>query len=121
MKTKSEKFPLNIRNGSSVVKIYRDKTKASGIYSPAKKGEDATGFDMFAAAIRRHGYDKKFYSRTFRYFDFDGFTYWDCDAPNVKADLINRCPYDPRQPAWPKLPPDNHIGEDLLNENLWMT
>jgi integrase len=32
MKTKSEKFPLNIRNGSSVVKIYRDKTKASGVY-----------------------------------------------------------------------------------------
>ena len=87
--------------------------------SPAKKGEDATGFDMFAAALRKFGYDKKFYSRTFRYFDFDGFTYWDCDPPNVKTDLINRCPYDPRQPAWPKLPPD--IDEDLLNDNLWMT
>ncbi|MEO6742620.1 MAG: hypothetical protein ABIP20_20445, partial [Chthoniobacteraceae bacterium] len=32
MKTKAEKFPLNIRHGSSVVKIYRDKTKESGTY-----------------------------------------------------------------------------------------
>ena len=32
MKTQSEKFPLTVRRGSSVVKIYRDKTKASGIY-----------------------------------------------------------------------------------------
>lgn len=32
MKTKSEKFPITIRRGSSVVKIYRDKTKASGTY-----------------------------------------------------------------------------------------
>lgn len=32
MKAKPEKFPLTVKNGSSVVKIYQDKTKASGIY-----------------------------------------------------------------------------------------
>lgn len=32
MKTKSEKFPISVRRGSSVVKIYRDKTKTSGTY-----------------------------------------------------------------------------------------
>ncbi len=32
MKTKSQKFPITILRGSSVVKIYRDKTKASGTY-----------------------------------------------------------------------------------------
>ncbi len=32
IKTKSEKFPLSIRRGSFVVKIYRDKTKDSGTY-----------------------------------------------------------------------------------------
>ncbi len=36
MKTKSEKFPLCVRRGSSVVKIYRDKTKASGTYYVVK-------------------------------------------------------------------------------------
>lgn len=75
--------------------------------SPEKKGENATEFDIFAAAVRKYGYDKKFYSKTFRYFDFDGYTYWDCAPPSVKADLINRCPFDPRcQPEWPKLPPE---------------
>jgi len=32
MKTKAETFPLIVRRGSSVVKIYRDDTKASGTY-----------------------------------------------------------------------------------------
>ena len=32
MKAKSEKFPVSIQRGSSVVKIYRDQTKTSGTY-----------------------------------------------------------------------------------------
>jgi len=36
MKTKAEKFPLTIRRGSSVVKVYQDTTKASGTYYVVK-------------------------------------------------------------------------------------
>jgi hypothetical protein len=32
MKAKTEKFPISIKSGSSVVKIYRDKAKASAVY-----------------------------------------------------------------------------------------
>jgi hypothetical protein len=86
-------------------KSYEATAKHEYMVAPSKKGGDDTDFNLFAAAIRKFGYDKKFYSKTFRYCDFDGFTYWDCDPPDVPADLINRCPLDERcLPVWPELP-----------------
>lgn len=45
----------------------------------------------FAAGfIREHGYDEKFYSKTYRYYDCDGWKYWTMDDDITKTNLINR-------------------------------
>jgi hypothetical protein len=40
--------------------------------------------DAFAAHIAEHGYEGRFFGRSYRYFDHDGWKYW------VVDDVINR-------------------------------
>lgn len=47
-------------------------------------------FEALAQAIIDHGYDKKWWSMTYRYFDIDGFTYWFMEDTAKEAVLINR-------------------------------
>ena len=44
--------------------------------------------------IRRFGYEGQFYSRTFTYFEEDGFVYWTIGAPVEETTIINRCTKD---------------------------
>lgn len=47
----------------------------------------------FNALIEKEGYNRKFYSRTFRYINIDGYRYWTADCGNGSWS-INRCPED---------------------------
>ena len=47
-------------------------------------------FVEFVEHIRAFGYDESFFSKTYRYFDFDGWQYWTmgCELPSTI--IINR-------------------------------
>lgn len=41
-------------------------------------------FDAFAEFIKENGYQKKFYTKTYTYFNFDSYKYWSIE------DILNR-------------------------------
>ena len=47
-------------------------------------------FDAVVQFIRDHGVRRKFYSREYIYYDFDGHTYWTMGDPVPETILINR-------------------------------
>ena len=59
------------------------------------RGSVAKNIDIqkwfFAVAfIRKYGYVKKFYSKEFTYFDYNGHQYWTMGAPIEETTIINR-------------------------------
>lgn len=52
---------------------------------------DENPFVQLVRHIRQHGYEGKFYQRTFIYFDDRGKTYWTMGAPIEETTIINRC------------------------------
>jgi len=43
-----------------------------------------------AIFIRKHGYKKRFGSRTYLYYDLDGYSYWTMGNPIEETTIINR-------------------------------
>jgi len=54
------------------------------------KPELESDFISFVKFIRSNGYDEKFWNKTYRYFDIDGYQYWAMDDVIEKTVLINR-------------------------------
>ena len=49
--------------------------------------------ELFTKAVQYvidNGYDKKFYSKTYRYFDFEGYQYWSMGWPSNETTILNR-------------------------------
>ena len=44
--------------------------------------------------IREHGYQGRFYDKTFTYFDADGLVYWTMGSPIEETVIVNRCAAD---------------------------
>lgn len=59
-------------------------------YNLKERSTDREAFEKFVVYIRVHGYDKKFFSKTFRYLDVDGYSYWTMGSPLSITKLINR-------------------------------
>ena len=47
-------------------------------------------FVAFVGIIRSHGYDERFFHRTYRYLDLDGWQYWTMGDRLEATTLINR-------------------------------
>lgn len=56
----------------------------------AKAPEREADFEAVVMFIREHGYEQRFGSATYIYFDLDGYSYWTMGAPLAKTILINR-------------------------------
>lgn len=52
-------------------------------------GKEKDDFRLFCHAITYYGYPKRFFSKTYTYFDVDGYHYWIMADPD-EAWLINR-------------------------------
>jgi len=50
---------------------------------------ERANFTLFCHAITYYGYPKRFFSKTYKYFDVDGYHYWIMTDPD-EAWLINR-------------------------------
>ena len=48
-------------------------------------------FVQLVRHIREHGYEGRFYSKLFTYFDEDGLVYWTMGAPVEETIIVNRC------------------------------
>ena len=59
-------------------------------YSLRKKWKDEQDFIKAVLFIREHGYEKRFGSKTYRYYDIEGMCYWTMGNPIDKTILINR-------------------------------
>jgi hypothetical protein len=51
---------------------------------------DPEMFERFVMHIRRHGYEQRFWKKTYLYYDIDGHQYWTMGSPLHKTILINR-------------------------------
>ena len=51
-------------------------------------------FLMLVRHIREHGYEGRFYAKTYTYFDAGGMVYWTMGAPIEETDIVNRCAED---------------------------
>ena len=71
-------------------------------YTLRKNAQRDEEFAAFVEFINTHGYDSKFYSRTYRYLDLDGWQYWSMGHSVDSISLINRAktnrPDNPIQP-----------------------
>lgn len=59
-------------------------------YTLRRKAADDERFADAVNFIRENGYEQKFYSKTYRYFDVDDKQYWTMGAPVGETILINR-------------------------------
>ncbi len=59
-------------------------------YTLIDRTNDLPTFQRFVRHIRANGYEQKFFSKTFTYFDIDGRCYWTMGAPVEQTTLINR-------------------------------
>ena len=59
-------------------------------YTVAAWYPDRTLFDEAVMFIREHGYEQRFYSKTYLYYDVDGLQYWTMGNPLEVTKLINR-------------------------------
>jgi hypothetical protein len=64
--------------------------------NPAERGGSGADFVAVVLLIRAHGVDRQFWSKTFRYLDFEGHSYWECGGPPEDAGVINRVPLPSR-------------------------
>lgn len=49
-------------------------------------------FVQLVLHIREFGYEGKFYSQTYTYFEEEGLVYWTMGAPIPETIIVNRCP-----------------------------
>ena len=59
-------------------------------YCLKERCTDPDMFERFVMHIRRHGYEGKFFKKTFVYFDVGPFQYWTMGSPLHETILINR-------------------------------
>ena len=59
-------------------------------YIVRKNVNDEENWKKAVMFIRENGYDKKFYSKTFRYYDLDGYCYWTMGDPLDVTIILNR-------------------------------
>ena len=59
-------------------------------YTQRKHAQMDEQFVDFVKHIRAFGYDKRFFSKTFRYLDFDGWQYWTMGSDIPSTIIINR-------------------------------
>lgn len=59
-------------------------------YSVRKNWSDGKRFEAVARYIRENGYEQKFFSKTFVYYDFDGYQYWTMGAALDITIILNR-------------------------------
>jgi len=59
-------------------------------YTLRENTHSEVAFAAFVDLIKSHGYDQKFYSKTFRYLDLDGWCYWTMGLPTESTGGINR-------------------------------
>ncbi len=59
-------------------------------YCLKERCTDPDMFERFVMHIRRHGYEGKFFKKTFVYFDVGQFQYWTMGSPLHETILINR-------------------------------
>lgn len=59
-------------------------------YCLLKDKGDGEEFRWFAAYIREHSVQGRFYGKTYHYFRLDGYKYWWMDPTVEECDLINR-------------------------------
>ena len=59
-------------------------------YTSRKNAPSDDDFVAFAAVIRSHGYDERFFSRSYRYLDIDGWQYWTMGNHPEATTIINR-------------------------------
>lgn len=59
-------------------------------YCLREKCNDANMFERFVMHIRKNGYKKSFFNKTYIYFDVGQFQYWTMGNPLHKTKLINR-------------------------------
>ena len=52
---------------------------------------DEALFVQLVRHIRAHGYEGRFYSRTYTYFEEEGLVYWTMGAPVPETIIVNRC------------------------------
>ena len=48
-------------------------------------------FEQLVRHIRTHGYEGRFYQRTYTYYDEAGMVYWTMGAPIAETTIVNRC------------------------------
>jgi hypothetical protein len=59
-------------------------------YTQRKRAQSDDEFVEFVKHIRAFGYDERFFSKTYRYFDFDGWQYWTMGFDLPTTIIINR-------------------------------
>lgn len=59
-------------------------------YSVRKNWNNGKRFEAVAQFIRENGYEQKFFSKTFMYYNYDGHQYWTMGAPLEETIILNR-------------------------------
>lgn len=59
-------------------------------YTLRERSTNEAAFEGFVTFIRENGYDEKFFSKTFTYYNVDGYKYWTMGSPLEQTILINR-------------------------------
>lgn len=52
--------------------------------------KDKKIFELFALFIRKYGYEAKFWSKSFIYYEIDGYKYWTYGDPIEDTIILNR-------------------------------
>ena len=63
-------------------------------YTQRKHAQSDEEFVEFVKHIRAFGYDERFFSKTYLYFDFDGWQYWTMGSELPITIIINRAKLD---------------------------
>lgn len=83
-----EKFLDFIQNNSWIFAITYAKTAPH--WYVRKTPDNADDFEEVARFIRTNGVERKFYRKTFIYFDHEDYTYWTMGYPISETTIINR-------------------------------
>jgi hypothetical protein len=65
---------------------YRSKAMAHEYVVPDRQPDTVPLSQAMRRRIEEAGYDAKFFRRSFRYYNFNGWKYWFCE------NILNRCP-----------------------------
>lgn len=92
MHSSTVRFPESLRHFVDHVKWTYAKTMPKWPHEYiVRERVDEELFQQLVLHIRSNGFEGRFYSQTYTYFEEDGLLYWTMGAPLDETIIINRC------------------------------